>query len=100
MVLTTRAIKVTLVLDPAQVAAALPEHDNGKVALVIACGERTFTAAVNAKAWRKAREAIAAHGADGVVVILQGRLEPGNVIGEAGLTAQVKAASTKAAAAA
>jgi hypothetical protein len=92
MVLTTRSLKVTALLDPKQVAA-LPEPPGGKVTLTVACGDRTFTAPVTFKALRKVREAIAANGADGVAVILQGKLESGNVIAEAGLTAQVKASA-------
>jgi len=41
---------------------------------------------------RKVAATIAEHGVDGVAVIMQGKLGAGDVIIEAGLSAQVKAA--------
>jgi ribosomal protein S3 len=49
------------------------------------------TADVAAKAIRKAKATIAEHGADGVALLVQGKLNGSNEVVEAGLVAQVKA---------
>src|SRR5262245_24401613 len=53
---------------------------------------RTVTAEIAAKSLRKAQTAIRDAGADNIVLLLQGRLVAGDVIAEAGLSAQPKAA--------
>jgi hypothetical protein len=92
MPLNARAIKVTLVLDPGELAG-LPEPSTPRVVLKIkvADGNRLVTADLAAKAIRKARAAIAEHGAAGVACILQGKLVAGDAIVEAGLVAAPKA---------
>jgi hypothetical protein len=88
-----RALKATLVLNPAEIAA-LPDPPNGvpRAALKIEVDGRTVAADVNAKALRKAKATIAQHGVDNVSVILQGKLAAGDVLAEAGLVAQPKLA--------
>jgi hypothetical protein len=86
--LTARALKVTAILDPAAVAA-LPEPVGQRVVLHIAAPGQTVSADIASKALRKAKSIIKEHGADGVAVMIQGRLA-GTVITDAGLTAQPK----------
>ena len=91
MKLTARAIKVGLVLDPAELAAA-PEPPGGRVVLQIRVADsgRIVTADVASKAVRKARATILEHSADQVALLVQGKLGSGNEVIEAGLVAQVK----------
>ena len=51
---------------------------------------KTIVAEVNAKSLRRTVAAIAAAGPNGVAVVLQGKLEPGDVLTEAGIAAQPK----------
>jgi hypothetical protein len=53
-------------------------------------GNRTVTADIAAKGLRKALAGVADFGAGGGALILQGRLEAGDVLAEAGLVAQAK----------
>ena len=87
MDLTTRSLKCTIVLDASEVAA-LREPTTPRVTLRIQVAGRTVTADVAAKAVRKARAAIAQHGREGVAVLIQGKLNAGDAIDEAGLVAQ------------
>jgi hypothetical protein len=91
--LTARAIKCNVALDPKELAA-LPDPKTARVMLRIAVGGRVVVADVNSKAVRKAKVTIAAHGADGVICFVQGRLESGDVVAEAGLAAQPKVAKS------
>src|SRR5262249_50690923 len=88
--LAAKAVKASLVLDPAIVAEI--ERPDGAPAppLVVAVDGRRLRAQVSAKGLRKVLAAIALHGPDSVVVILQGKLAEGDVLAEAGLVAQVK----------
>jgi hypothetical protein len=91
--LNARSLKVTLVLDPAELLA-LPAPPDGKprYSIRITVGGRTLTADLSAKSIRKAIAAIREHGADGVAAILQGKLATSDSIEEAGLTVQPRVA--------
>jgi hypothetical protein len=62
------------------------------VTLRIRLPDRTITAEIAAKSLRKAQTAIREAGADNIALVLQGQLIAGDVIAEAGLSAQPKAA--------
>jgi len=99
--LTTRALKCTVLLDPAELEAITLVDGIPRVQLNIRVADgRTVTADIAAKAVRKARAVIAEHGAAGVAVLLQGKLGNGDVLLEAGLVAQPKAPKPQAATAA
>jgi hypothetical protein len=87
---TARSLKVTLVLDPAQLAELHVPSGAGPQRFRITVGERRLTGQVNAKGLRKAAALIAEHGVERVAVIVQGKLAEGDEITEAGLVAQVK----------
>jgi hypothetical protein len=91
-VLNTRALKCTVLLDPAEVEALVLVEGMPRVQLNVrtADGSRTVTADIAAKAVRKAQAVIAEHGTDGVAALLQGKLGPNDTLLEAGLVAQVK----------
>jgi hypothetical protein len=90
--MAAKAIKVTLVLDPA-VVATMPPPANGtaRVTLRIAASGRTLKADVAAKALGRCIETIRQAGPEAVACIVQGKLEAGDVLSEAGLVAQLKA---------
>jgi hypothetical protein len=90
--LTTRALKCTAVLDPAEIESLTLVEGLPRVQLNIRVADgRTVTADVAAKAVRKARAVIAEHSADTVAAFLQGKLGRDDVLLEAGLVAQPKA---------
>jgi hypothetical protein len=87
--LAARAIKLTIVLDGAAVAAiAVP--DGGRPRIVVTAAGRRLTAELNPKTLRKTVATIREHGPDQVAVVLQGKLAAGDVIEEGAITAQVK----------
>jgi hypothetical protein len=88
--LESRALKASFVLDPAVLAGVEVPHGLAKVTLNVAVPGKTIVAEVNAKSLRRTVAAIAAAGPDGVAVVLQGRLEAGNTLAEAGVVAQPK----------
>jgi hypothetical protein len=88
--LTTRALKVTAVLDAAAVAILPTQDGQARSDLIIDCEGKIFTASVATKSLRKAKVTIATNGAANVFVMVQGRLQ-GSVIADCGLVAQVKA---------
>ena len=94
--LTARALKCTIVLDPVAVHAALAplQITNERVQLAIAVDGRTVCSDLAPKAVRRCFNAIELHGAEAVAVILQGKLTQGDVLADAGLTAQPKARQT------
>jgi hypothetical protein len=87
-----KQVKATVVIDPASLLAAAGAIGvvNGRVELRVAAGDRTVSADISAKALRKALAAVTDFGADGCALILQGRLDPGDALAEAGLVAQAK----------
>ena len=88
--LTARSLKLTAVLDPTVVAGIPAPNGQPRVPVAIVCGGRVIRAELNAKSLRKVQAVIAEHGADGVAVVLQGKLLAGDAIAEAGITAQIK----------
>ncbi len=86
-ILNARALKCTIVLDPAEIGG-LQVPTTARVTLRISAGGRTYTADVATKSLRKAQASIA--GAD-CAVFIQGKLV-GDAITEAGLVAQAKVA--------
>jgi len=98
-VLNARSLKCTVVLDPAEVAQLVASDGKPRVVVAIRLPDRRLTADLNAKSVRKAVAAVAEHGADGVAVIIQGKLA-GDSITEAGIVAQPRVRSQAAAEAA
>ena len=89
-ILNARAMKVTLVLDPAEVAQLVARDGQPRVVVAIRLPDRRVSADLNAKSVRRALATIAEHGPDGVAVIVQGKLGPSDVLLEAGIVAQPK----------
>jgi hypothetical protein len=83
-------LKASVVLDPAALAGVEVPNGLSKVTLRVAVPGKTIVAEVNAKSLRRTVAAIAAAGPNGVAVVLQGKLEPGDVLTEAGIAAQPK----------
>jgi ribosomal protein S3 len=98
-ILNARALKCTVVLEPAEVAQLVAPDGKPRVVLAIRLPDRRVSVDLNAKSVRKAVAAIAEHGPDGVAVIVQGKLV-GDAITEAGIVAQPKVKPQTAAAAA
>jgi len=90
--LTAGRLKVTLVLNAAELLAVKAPKDKQRVTLRIRLSDRAITAEIAAKSLRKAQTAIRVAGADNIALVLQGRFIAGDVIAEAGLSAQPKAA--------
>jgi hypothetical protein len=88
--LQSRAVKATVVLDPAALVGVEVPNGLAKVTLCILAGGRTITAEVNAKSLRRCVATIAENGPDGVAVVLQGKLEADDTLLEAGIAAQPK----------
>ena len=87
---TSRALKVTLMLDPAALVGVEVPPGTSRMPIVVTVDSRRVRAELSAKSVRRAATTVAELGPDAVAVILQGRLEPGDVIAEAGITAQPK----------
>jgi hypothetical protein len=88
--LNGRAIKVTIVLDPAEIAVLTAPGGQSRTTLQIKAGGRNVCADIATKSLRKAIALIREVGADGCVVVVQGKLGPGDVVSECGLVAQAK----------
>ena len=89
--LDARALKVTPVLDPAQLAEVSVPPAVGPQQLRITVGARRVSGQVSAKSLRKAVAMITEHGTEKVVLIVQGKLQEDDVISECGLVAQLRA---------
>jgi hypothetical protein len=87
MILESRALKVTAVLDPAAIAGITVPNGTAKFAVKLRVAGRTLSADLNAKSLRRCVIAVQAAEEGGVAVVLQGRLE-GDAIVDAGITAQ------------
>jgi hypothetical protein len=73
--LTAKAIKVTVVLDPAAILTiAAPESGPPRLVLAIQTPDRTVRADLASKAIRRAQTIIREHTPDGTAVLVQGRL--------------------------
>jgi hypothetical protein len=88
-ILNARALKCTVVLEPAEVAQLVAPDGKPRVVVAIRLPDRRVSAELNAKSARKAVAAVAEHGPDGVAVIIQGKLM-GDTISEAGIVVQPK----------
>jgi hypothetical protein len=89
LTVTTKALKITVPLDAAEVRALPDPGSQARCLLAIACEGKIYTADIATKALRKAKSTISANGADNVFCMAQGKLK-GNEIIECGLVAQVK----------
>jgi len=92
--LGAKRLKVTTILDAAELLAISAPDGKPRITLRIRLPDRSVTAEVAAKSVRKAQTAIREQGRDNVVVVLQGNIVAGDAIAEAGLSAQPKAAKT------
>ena len=88
--LSASRLKITTILNAAELLAINAPDGKPRITLRIRLPERTMTAEVAAKSLRKAQTAIRETGADNIALVLQGRLIAGDVIAEAGLSAQPK----------
>ena len=86
-VLNARALKCTVVLDPAEVAQIVAADGKPRVVIDIRLPDRRVS--VDAKSVRKTIAAISEYGPDGVAVVIQGKLV-GDILTEAGIAAQPK----------
>jgi hypothetical protein len=84
-VLNARALKCTIVLDPAEVAQIVVPDGKPRVVIGIRLPDRRVSVDLNAKALA----AISEYGPDGVAVVIQGKLAGDDII-EAGIVAQPK----------
>jgi len=91
--LIARAVKLTVPLSPAAVAA-LDAREGGpsRIRLTITFDGGTLWTEVAAKSVRKAQKVIAENGPEAVFCTLQGKLVKNEIV-ECGLVAQVKATS-------
>lgn len=96
MKLSAKSLKVTVVLDPAALAGIEVPNGSKQFPVSISARGHELTADLNAKSLRRCVAAIGDAGPDGVAVILQGKLA-GQVIEEAGISAQPKAPKVAAA---
>lgn len=90
--LSAKRLKVTLALDATELLAIAAPEGKPRITLRIRLPDRTVTAEIASKSLRKAQTAIREAGADSIALVLQGRLVARDVIAEAGLSAQPKAA--------
>jgi hypothetical protein len=90
LALTSRAVKVTLVVDPAQLAGVTLAEGAGPEPFVVEAGGRRVSGTLNPKTLRKVMATVREHGPAQVAVIIQGRLELGDIVAEAGIQAQIK----------
>lgn len=88
--LTATRLKVTTVLNATEVLAVPAPDGTPRVNLRIRLPDRVVTADIATKSLRKAQATVRTLGADNVVLLLQGHLAAGDVIAEAGLSAQPK----------
>jgi hypothetical protein len=90
-VFQVRTIKVTIVVRPEDALALESMAGAAPIPVVIRIDvTRKYTAMLNSKTVRKVQAAIREAGPDGVAVVLQGKLDAGDRIGEAGLIAQLR----------
>jgi hypothetical protein len=88
-VLNARALKCTIVLDPAEIAQITAPDGRPRVVIDIRLPDRRVSVDLNAKSVRRAIATISEHGPEGVAVIVQGKLV-GDTITEAGMFSQPK----------
>jgi hypothetical protein len=90
-VVSAAKLKVTAVLNAAELLAVPVPDGKPRVVLRVKFPDRELTVDLAAKSVRKAQAPIRESGADSVVLLLQGTLTAGDVLAEAGLSAQLKA---------
>lgn len=90
--LNARAIKVTVLLDPAEIATLSVPEGQSRTTLWIWVAGRKLSADIACKSLRKALTMIREVGTDGCVSLIQGKLGPDNVVQECGLVTQLKVA--------
>jgi hypothetical protein len=88
--LNGRAIKATIVLETAEIAMLTAPDGQRRTTLRIKVAGRNVSVDIATKSLRKAIATIAESGADECVAIVQGKLERGDVVSEAGLVVQLK----------
>lgn len=88
--LAAKALKATMTLDPAVVGQIELLPGAAAPLLIVDVDGRKVRVQLSAKGLRKALTVIAEHGADSVVVMVQGKLAEGDVLAGAGIVAQVK----------
>jgi hypothetical protein len=89
-VVSALKLKVTTVLNAAELLAVPVPEGKPRVTFSVKFPDRVLTVDVAAKSVRKAQATIRESGADNVVLLLQGSLVAGDVLAEAGLSAQLK----------
>jgi len=94
-ILNARALKCTIVLDPAEVAQLAAPDGRPRFVIDIRLPDRRVSVDLNAKSVRKALATISEHGPDGVATIIQGKLV-GDLITEAGIITMPKPATAAA----
>jgi len=92
--LNAKRLKVTTTINAAELHAVTAPDGKPRIILTIRLPDRAVRAEIAAKSLRKAQTAIREHGADHVTLVLQGNLVAGDVISEAGLSAQPTVAKT------
>jgi hypothetical protein len=88
--LNARAIKATIVLYAAEIAMLNAPDGQRRTTLRIKVAGRNVSVDIATKSLRKAITTITETGADGCVAIVQGKLERGDTVSEAGLVVQLK----------
>jgi hypothetical protein len=94
--LTSKSLKVTLLLSPAEIVGIPVQDGKPRCSVRIAGAGRTVTADLNAKSVRRAIANIRQAGPDNVACILQGRLDANNALLDAALAIQLKTAPAEA----
>jgi hypothetical protein len=89
LTVTTRALKVSAVLDAAEVAGLPTPDGQARSHLAVSCDGKIYRADIATKSLRKVKTTIAANGAENTFVMVQGKLK-NNEIAECGLVAQAK----------
>jgi hypothetical protein len=90
-VVSASKLKVTAILNVAELLAVSVQDGKPRVVLRVKFPDRELTVDLAAKSVRKAQATIRESGADSVVLLPQGTLAAGDVLAEAGLSAQIKA---------
>jgi hypothetical protein len=85
-----RAIKATISLDTAEIAMLKVRDGQARTTLHIKVAGRNVAANISSKSLRKAIATITENGADKCVAVVQGKLERGDMVSEAGLVVQLK----------
>ena len=88
--LTAMKLKVTLVLRGDELLTVPAVEGQARTILKVRVPDRVVSADIATKSLRKAQGALKESGADNIALILQGTLTAGDVITDAGLTAQPK----------